>query len=200
MSIAISGKHMDIGQSLTQHVTEGLNSAIGKYMGGLLEGSVVFEKKAHSFKADITVHLAQNFNVRASSEEDEVYLSFNRAMQKLETRLKKYKDRLRQQRRQGDENHGVESLAASLYVVDNFDQDTAPDNPVIVAEMKEVIPTLSVSEAVMRLDLTDTPAMMFKNSLNGHFNTIYRRSDGHIGWIAPNPTTTIAATSAATSI
>ena len=58
--------------------------------------------------------------------------------------------------------------------------------PLVIAENEAEIETLTVSEAVFRLDLGAHPAMMFRNSANGGLNVVYRRPDGNIGWIEPN--------------
>jgi hypothetical protein len=55
----------------------------------------------------------------------------------------------------------------------------------VIAETPAEISRLSVSEAVMHMDLADEQVMMFRNSTTGELNVIYRRSDGHIGWIDP---------------
>ena len=58
--------------------------------------------------------------------------------------------------------------------------------PVVIAEMRTRILQLSVSEAVMRLDLADLPALLFRNGARGNLNLVYRRSDGNVGWIDPD--------------
>jgi hypothetical protein len=55
----------------------------------------------------------------------------------------------------------------------------------VVAEMTTEIPTLTVSQAVMRMDLSDLPALLFRNSGHGGINLVYRRRDDNIGWIDP---------------
>ena len=80
-------------------------------------------------------------------------------------------------------------MMASSFVLhgeDGSDEEEANDNPVVVAEMTSPIETLTVSEAVMRLDLGDLPALMFKSRAHGGFNMIYRRPDGNIGWVDPS--------------
>ena len=51
--------------------------------------------------------------------------------------------------------------------------------------MQTEIPTLTVGEAVMRLDLANVTAMMFRNRAHGGLNMVYRRNDGNIGWVDP---------------
>jgi hypothetical protein len=56
----------------------------------------------------------------------------------------------------------------------------------IIAETTTDIPTTTVSEAVMRMDLANQPVLMFHNSAHGGLNVVYRRPDGNVGWIDPH--------------
>ena len=70
--------------------------------------------------------------------------------------------------------------------VDGEEVEPAPgEHPVIIAETERRIRELPVSEAVMHLDLTESAFLVFKNAAHGELNVVYRRADGHIGWIDP---------------
>ena len=58
--------------------------------------------------------------------------------------------------------------------------------PIVIAEMSTELPSLTVGEAVMRMDLADAPVLLFRNRSHGALNVVYRRGDGNIGWIDPN--------------
>ena len=58
-------------------------------------------------------------------------------------------------------------------------------NPVIIAETTTILKRFSVSEAVMELDLTGAPVVVFRHAGHGRVNLVYRRADGHIGWVDP---------------
>jgi len=82
-------------------------------------------------------------------------------------------------------------LQAQQYVLaaasdDDREEELANgDKPVIIAELTTMIDTMTVGEAVMRLDLAELPAMLFRNSAHGGLNMVYRRPDGNIGWVDP---------------
>ena len=65
------------------------------------------------------------------------------------------------------------------------DEEVTEFNPVIIAESTTVLKRLSVSEAVMELDLTGRAVVVFRHAGHGRVNLVYRRADGHIGWIDP---------------
>ena len=81
-------------------------------------------------------------------------------------------------------------MAAQQYILaaESDDEEEVPEDaqPAIIAEMAHEIATLTVGEAVMRMDLADVPVMMFRNRGHGGLNVIYRRDDGNVGWIDPS--------------
>lgn len=181
MSINISGKHTEVGESLNNHITAGIENLSQRYFGEPIEAHVVIEKGRYNFVTDLSLHLSKNFVVRTHAEDADAYRSFDLASEKIETRIKRYKSRLRDRKR----NHAEEMIPALQYTISQEHEDQGGDTPLVIAEMGGHIPTLTVSEAVMEMDLGDHPALMFKNKKHGGFNVVYRRQDGHIGWIDP---------------
>lgn len=183
MKVMISGKHVDIGDSLRNHIQDKLQQVVSRYITDAPDVSVTLDKDHHMFVTDISLHAKHNLVIRAKDNDSDPYRSADLALQKLEERMKRYRNRLRDRHRR--ENHGNE-LPAQYYVLDSKADDTEGDTPLVVAEMDSEILTLSVSEAVMRMDLSDNPLVMFRNAKNGQFNVVYRRGDGNIGWIDPS--------------
>ena len=181
MKISTSGKHIEVGESLKSHIETALKTIVTRQLGDVLEAQVVVSKDNYQFTTDISVHVSRHFTVRAHAQDIDPYRSCDLALEKMEARIHRYKARLRDQKRVRDE----EILPAQQYVISSEDDDKGEDTPLIIAEMSHDIQTLSVGEAVMRMDLSESPVMMFKNSKSGHFNVVYRRTDGHIGWIDP---------------
>ncbi len=186
MQLSVSGKQLDVGDALRTHVEESLTSVFGKYFGNPIEANVVFSRDAHLYRAQINVHVGRGIAMMSQSDADAPYAAFDLAADHLAKRLRRYKRRLR-------DHHRSEppSEAATHYVVAGDAEDGGPaaesDNaaPVIIAEIATQIPTLSVGEAVMRLDLANGVAMMFRNRAHGELNMVYRRADGTIGWVDP---------------
>jgi hypothetical protein len=77
------------------------------------------------------------------------------------------------------------TIESGFIIASQQDHDIEPehDNPTIIAETSEKVETLSVGEAVMKLDISTTPFVLFRNVGHGGINIVYRREDGHIGWI-----------------
>lgn len=183
MQLTVKGKHLDVGDALREHVHTNLSHTAGKYFRDPIEATVIFTKeKNHRYKANVSIHVGRGVVLEATHEADDPYPAFDVASQRVATRLSRYKDRLRDHHRAEDP---VELHAAAYTTFESSENEGEGDAPAVVAEMETVVPTLAVADAVMRLELGDLPALLFKNPANGSYNMVYRRKDGNIGWIDP---------------
>ncbi len=190
MHINISGHQLDVGNSLRGHISASLEAVVEKYFGEAIDASVVLTRERLTVRADLAIHIGRGIYVRAHESADDAYTAFDVAAAHLGKRLRRHKRRLRNhhEARESAETVRAQQYILAPYEADVEDEDeieTDSDHPVIVAEDQTVIENLTVSEAVMRMDLADVPAMVFRNAGNGGLNVVYRRSDGNVGWIDP---------------
>jgi ribosomal subunit interface protein len=183
MKIQVTGKHTDIGESFNQYIQETLQGAVQKYFSDPVDAHVTLEKKGHQFYTEITSHVCQGFDVVVQGSDPDPYTSFDTAISRLKTRVTRYKNRLKS-RRLNSETIKVEM--AQKYVLDGLEKEEQETHPTIIAEMKMEIPTLSVGDAVMRMDLKNLPVLLFRNAANNQINVVFRRQDGNIGWVDPS--------------
>lgn len=189
MDISVTGRKMEVGTALTSHVEDNLDQAVSKYFDRAIDANVAFGREGPRIRADITVHPGpRGFIVKGGAEADDAYSAFDVALERISKQLRRYKRKLTDHHRGRDSE---EVLSAQQYVIQTEDDEDegerVGDEPVIVAEIPTEISTLTVSEAVMHLDLADQPALMFRNRGSGVLNVVYRRPDGNIGWIDPSP-------------
>jgi ribosomal subunit interface protein len=187
MDIQVNGKQIDIGDALRDHVRSRIEERVSKYFDRAVDAHITFSREAHLIRVDCSVHAGHAIVMQSHASGAEPYTAFDQALDRIETRLRRYKRRLR--------NHhaaakaaAAELVAASTYVLEaEAENAEEPEDlqPLIVAETRMEIPTTTVGGAVMRLDLSDAPVMMFRNSAHGRLNVVYRRPDGNIGWIDP---------------
>ncbi len=186
MEISVKGKNVDVGESLKDHAEGNLSSAVDKYFARATDASVVFTRQGRQLRADISVHPGpRGLVVQGRSESDDPYTAFDGALARISKQLRRYKRRLVNHHK----GHAGVTLPALQYVIqpEHEDKEVAEDaQPVIIAEMPEEIASLSVSEAVMRMDLADLPVVMFRDRASGRLNVVYHRADGNIGWIDPS--------------
>ena len=190
MQLSVNGKQLDIGDSLKEHIEREVPTIVGKYFANPTDADVTVSKEGATFRTDISVHVGKGIVVQGHARSEDPYASFDEAAEHMAKRLRRYKRRLRDHHR--DRSAKEEVLYAAQYVlaqeedpVPHVDEHAEPDQPVIVAEMQTQIERLSVGEAVMRMDLANLPAMLFRNIAHGGLNMVYVRTDGNIGWVDP---------------
>jgi len=190
MRIQVSGKQIDIGEALRTHVEDRLNEAVGKYFDRPVEAVVTFSKEAHEYAADSSVHLSTGMTVQSTARAEEIYASFEGAIERMEKQLRRYKRRLKAHHR--DRQTPIEATGAPSYILRGKDGDDSDEpatlQPVIVAEMETRVQFLSVGEAVMQMELAGAHLLVFRNEAHGGVNVVYQRDDGNIGWIDPRNT------------
>ncbi|MDP6120922.1 MAG: ribosome-associated translation inhibitor RaiA [Rhodospirillales bacterium] len=186
MEILVTGKHLDVGDALRAHVETNLDATVTKYFIRAVDASVTISREPNGFRAGISAHPGRGLLVQGGATAADPYAAFDSALERIAKQLRRYKRRLRDHhkgRRHDD------TLPAQQYIIAAESEDEelkeATQTP-IIAEMPTDIPTLSVGEAVMRMDLGDLPMVMFRNRAGGVFNVVYRRPDGNIGWVDPS--------------
>jgi len=187
MQLTVTGKQLDVGDALRTHVADSLASVFDKYFGSAIEATVVLSREAHRYRVQISAHVGRGITMASEAAAEAPYAAFDSAAEHLGKRLRRHKRRLRDHHRQA-----VEAEPAQQYILAPGDAAPAEDEqiagdgaPTIIAEMATEVPTLSVGEAVMRLDLADGGAMLFRNRAHGGLNMVYRRPDGNVGWVDP---------------
>ena len=198
MQISVTGRQIDVGDALRGRVEINLADSVVKYFDHAIEGNVVFSREAQGVRVDISVHVGRGIMVQGHGRADNAHTAFDGALDRIAKRLRRHKRRLRDHHRDHKTSLADDALQAQQYIlsgegdaedeaVDNEDPpiDSGEPSPVVIAEMTTRIDSLTVGEAVMRMDLAEQPALIFRNSGHGGLNVIYRRTDGNIGLIDP---------------
>ena len=186
MQLNITGKQIDIGSALRTHVETRMALSVAKYFDRTVDGLVTFARDGFEYRADCALHLAPGLHLHAQGRSSDIYASFDMAAERMEKRLRRYKRRIRDHHN-GSRPELPVSAARERIIAREDDDASEPESltPVVVSETTLELRTLTVGEAVMQLDLTETPALVFRNSAHGEINVVYRRADGHIGWVDP---------------
>ncbi|WP_113125540.1 ribosome hibernation-promoting factor, HPF/YfiA family [Neorhizobium sp. 2083] len=184
MSVRVSGKHMEIGDSFRQRIEDQIGEAVTKYFDGGYSGQVIVEKAGSRFSADCKVHLDTGIVLHAAGEANDPQISFDAAAQRIEKRLRRYKRRLKDHHA-GNHMNGYAEVAYTVMDSVPDEGEEVPEDfaPTIVAESSKQLKTMTVASAVMALDMTDEPVLLFRSPGKEHLNIVYRRTDGNIGWI-----------------
>jgi putative sigma-54 modulation protein len=193
MPFRVSGKNLDIGDALRERVNGRIVEALGKYFDAGYSGHVTVEKEGFGFRTECVVHLDSGITLHTEANAADAYASADQAAERIEKRLRRYKRRLKDRhaaRANGaNGNNGAATVDAASYVIAAPQHDSEDDatefSPVIIAETTTVLRWLSVSEAVVELDMTGAPVVVFRHASHGRVNLVYRRPDGQVGWIDP---------------
>jgi ribosomal subunit interface protein len=187
MRYQISGKQIDIGEALQIHVKAELGEVVEKYAQRPTEAVVVFSRVAHEYVCEAVIHLSTGLTAQATGHATEIYAAFESAREKMDKQLRRYKRRIRNHHQTRPQP--VEFGGASSYILaateEPEDDETTDLQPIIIAEMETKIPSITVGEAVMQLELAGQRMLVFRNEGHGGVNVVYRRDDGNIGWIDP---------------
>ena len=193
MQITVSGKQVDLSDALRVRVSDHLDVIATKYFDHAMEAQVTFSRARSFFICDINVHAGRGLRLRGEGEAADANSAFDDAAEHIAKRLRRYRRRVNEHARDSANRDRPE--AARQYILQQEDTGTAHDSngaggttayATVIAEQATEISLLSVSEAVMRMDLADQPVLMFRNSTTGELNVVYRRSDGNIDWIDPS--------------
>ena len=196
MHIQFVSKGIDVSPALRERIEARITEAASKYFNRPAEAFVVATKEGYGFKVDISVHLPSGAFLQASGTGGDAYGAVEDAAQHMEKRLRRYKRKLKDHH--ADNKSDLPAMQETPVVVlrserrDDVDEDEEDDGgaegghePVIIAEQVAELKTATVSMAVLEMDLANAPFMMFRNAASGQLNIVYRRPDGHVGWIDP---------------
>jgi ribosomal subunit interface protein len=194
MTLRISGKSISVGEALRSRVNERTDEVLRKYFDGNYSGHITLSKDGFGFRTDCSLHLDSGITLEADSNAADAYASADQALLMIEKRLRRYKSRLKD--RSARKTYAATAALAELngagldapsYIIEapEGDDEVTEYSPVIIAEATRSLKRLSVSEAVMELDLTGAACIVFQHGLSGRVNIIYRRTDGNVGWVDP---------------
>jgi ribosomal subunit interface protein len=187
MDIRVAGHQVATGESLRSHVSDRLSAIADRYFSRAVAANVTFGRGPYDdFTCDIVAPVNQGVVLKSSNRASDAHIAFDGAADKIERQLKRYMDRLRERRGEGESAVVEESAGYTIFAAPIDEEEPLPPAPAIVAETKVDIPEASVSDAVMMLDLRNTNALMFRNPSSGQYNMVYRRDDGTIGWVEPS--------------
>jgi ribosomal subunit interface protein len=198
MEMTVQGKQVDVGDALREHVQGKMADIDQKYFNHATDATVTFSREGHGgmFRVNISMHVGKNIMVVTEATENDPYVAFDAASEKAAKRLRRYKRRLRDHHNRREKTPEAEQVKANYYTLaaqqaseqDNQAEgmDDESHDPIVIAEIKTQIETMSVSEAVMRMELADQSALLFRNAANSKINMVYMRNDGNIGWIEPD--------------
>ncbi|WP_298918854.1 ribosome-associated translation inhibitor RaiA [uncultured Algimonas sp.] len=189
MQIQIVSKGIDVSKALEERISDRLEEMMDKYIHREGDAQVSVTREGTGFKTVVSVHLPSGSTFEGEGRAQEAYPASDEALEHVEKRLRRYKRRLK------DHSQKAKAKEAALFVLSNPVSDTADDDgdddapisdePMVIAEKTGQIRTLTPGMAALEVGLADSGVVVFHNSRHGGLNVVYKRPDGHIGWIDP---------------
>ena len=185
MAIRVSGKNLDIGDSLRAQVETRVAAALTKYADGRGSGHVTVSRDGSGFRTECVVNLGSGMTLESAGLANDAYASFDQSAIRIEKRMRRHKRRIKDRLGDGQSRVDAAESAYAILAAPDEEVEEVEYHPIVIAETTRPMNRLSVSEAVVELDLTGSPVVVFRHAGNGRVNVVYRRGDGSIGWVDP---------------
>ena len=188
MALRVSGKNLDLGDALRERIAGRVGEAASRYLDGRVTGHVTVEKEAHGFRSVAALHLPTGATLQAEGFAPDAYAACDIGADRIERRLRRYSRRLKDR---SPAQQAAAAVSMPSYIIespvdDHDDHEPAGAfEPVIIAEQTASLRRMTVADAVMELDVTGASALVFLHAVHGRVNVVYRRADGHVGWVDP---------------
>lgn len=178
----ITGKNLETGEALQKHIENDCQAIVQRYMGEpAIDMNITVRKDAHhAFCIDGVIHISKQCSIHCHGHDADAHKAVDHLTKHLEARIQKYKTRLRDRKRKAENTSSI-----GYFVIDAHQPDEGHDTPLVIAESAKEVDTLTVGDAVMKMDLLNQNILIFKNAAHDALNVVYRRQDGHIGWVDP---------------
>lgn len=186
MALRVSGKNIDVGEALRTRLSDRVSEVIGKYFDGGWSGHVTVSRDGSGYRSECLLHLDSGVNLQAQGNAHDANASADAALDKVEKRLRRYKQKLKDRHGHGNGNGAVDAQAYVLEAPEvESEEEFVGWSPTVVAEQVTKLRQLTVSDAVLELEITGAPVVVFRHAGHGRMSVVYRRPDGHVGWIDP---------------
>lgn len=187
MALRVSGKNIDVGDALRARLTERVSEVLAKYFDGGWSGHVTVSREGSGYRSDCMLHLDSGVNLQAQGSAQDANSCADSAVEKIERRLRRYKQRQKTRHATNEVDEGSAAQSYILSAVPESETEVELDgwSPTVVAEHVTRLRTMSVADAVVELDITGAPVVVFRHGGHGRVSVVYRRPDGHVGWIDP---------------
>jgi len=184
MQVSVTFRQMDPTPALKDHATDRVEK-IAKYVADLesSDATVVLSIEKYMHKADITIN-SRGLLIRGSEKSDDMYASIDRAIDKIERQLKRYREKVKRHKpRLANGNYRVRLNIVEGMTSEEEAAGTPSVSPRITQTEEFAAAPMSVDEAIMQMDLLDNNFLVFQNALTSQINVVYRLKDTNYGLI-----------------
>lgn len=171
MKVTITGRHLKLDDDIRVHAEEKVRKA-ETYFDRIIEAHMVLSAEKHRRIAEVTLN-AKRVTFHAREETESLQASIDGVMEKVDTQIRRYKEKLR------DRKHQAKEMISSV-------EEDSETEPQVIKVSKFAPKPMTIQEAVMQMTSSRDDFLMFSNSRTNQVNVVYKRKDGNYGWIEPD--------------
>lgn len=173
MQVSITARHFDLTDGLREHTVERIER-LSKYGVSLREAHAVLAVEKYRHRAEVTLH-GNGFHLTGASESDDMYTSVDMVAQKLETQVRRRKEKMRSRK------HAPDKESVRFDVLSSSSVGKGADGIEVVHSGEMEAPPMSVEEAILELERSENDYLFFKNPISERVNVLLKRKDGNYG-------------------
>ncbi|WP_353565757.1 ribosome hibernation-promoting factor, HPF/YfiA family [Haloferula sargassicola] len=179
LPIVVTVRHESVTDSLREYAQKKIEGLHLDYPR-IIEAKAILDVQKNRHIAEILLFCANHIVIEAHTEGQDMYAAIDDTIDKIARRMRKQKTRLMKKRRP-HRNESIRYIDESYFDESALDhpEDSATDpEPFIVHKERYGIRTMYKEDAVMELELTDRPFILYKSARRDCLTILWRRKDG----------------------
>ena len=185
LPITVTGRHVDVTEAMRQHAHDKVASLHLDYPR-IIEAKVILDVESGArHVAEIILYCANHITIEASSTTDDMYASIDETISKIARRMRNHKTRMLKKTHRPRKND-VKLLPEHVFAPDLPEEEAEDDvEPLIVHKENYKLRPLYTDEAIVDMELSERPFVVYENAKTHQLSILYRRKDGDYGVIEP---------------
>lgn len=190
--VHVIGRHISVTEPMKAYAIDKLIKVLNRFGGRVIEATVTMDVQKLLHEVDFIIDV-NNTKIRVAGRSETMYASIDQAIARLESKLRRYKQRLKEHHAKGlsviEMNVNVIKLTPIDDINDQIEEESLKKieaqlkpHPVVSRE-KKPLKTLNQEEAIMKMELSEDKFMIFRGEEDRKLKVIYRRGDGNYGII-----------------
>lgn len=192
-TIYIVGKHIEVTDALRNYVWEKL-SRIERITDQIIDVHVVLDAQKLEKTCSILMNFIR-FQIKVGVGKDNMYEAIDKAVDRVVKLMRRYKTKLQSYRNKHLSTvdihvNVIERLKDNLSAInDDIEAENAKEEAdkyklhEVVAKETMSLKTLTQEEAIMKMEITSDPFMIYKSEEDQKIKLIYRREDDNYGLV-----------------
>lgn len=183
LPITVTGRHVQVTDAMRDYAKKKLEHLHLDYPR-IIDAKVILDVQRDRQNAEILLHCANHITIEADSTTGDIYSAIDESVAKIGRRMRKYKTRLLKNHR--PRTGSIKHLQEVVFSEESLHSESEHIEPLIIHQETFRVKPLYPDEAIMDLELSERPFVVFNNAKNGgRLAIVFRRKDGEYSMIEP---------------